>query len=241
MSPCVDYAPDLHPLPGGGFRRVFKPFTGRYLMKSNGKPLLDEMEACKVGSQILEGFLELADLNLWHNDFSVNNFVVDQELNVTIIDLGDVKFGLKEADFINNRRAYLLFQEHLMSPELARALSVQGWFKMYPDDKHDMRQVIIWKFGVILFGILHGYWPWDGQREGQDNLLDFGSSESQIPRVMERRARIMNDPLLLNEGLSQDCKDVLRAMLARNPEDRPSLRRLANCYPWFFQWTYNYQ
>lgn len=83
MSPCVDYAPDLHPLPGGGFRRIFKPFTGRYLMTSRGKPLLDEMEACKVAGQILEGFLELADLNIWHNDFSVNNFVVDQELNVS--------------------------------------------------------------------------------------------------------------------------------------------------------------
>jgi serine/threonine protein kinase len=125
-----------------------------------------------------------------------------------------------------------------MSPELARVLSVQGWFKMYTDDKHDMRQVIIWKFGVILFGILHGYWPWDDQREGQGNLLDFGSSEAQIPRVMERRARIMSDPLLLNESLSQDCKDVLRAMLALNPEDRPSLRRLATSYPWFLQWTY---
>jgi RIO-like serine/threonine protein kinase len=52
-------------------------------MTSRGKPLLDEMEACKVAGQILEGFLELADLNIWHNDFSVNNFVVDQELNVS--------------------------------------------------------------------------------------------------------------------------------------------------------------
>lgn len=83
MSPCVDYAPDLHSLPEGGFRRVFKPFTGRYLIKSNGNPLLDEMEACRVACQLVEGLLELADLNLWHNVFSVNNFVVDQELNVS--------------------------------------------------------------------------------------------------------------------------------------------------------------
>lgn len=83
MSPCVDYASDLRPVPEGGFRRQFSPFTGRYLMTSDGRPLLDEMQASKVASQILQGLVELADLNLWHNDLSINNFVVDQQLNVS--------------------------------------------------------------------------------------------------------------------------------------------------------------
>lgn len=127
-----------------------------------------------------------------------------------------------------------------MSPELAKVLSVKGWFKARPADTHDTRQVILWKFGVIVFGILHGYWPWDDHREGRINLLEFGNigSEAEIPRVIERRARIMNDPLLLDETLSQDCKDVLRAMLAPNPKNRPSLRELAESYPWFLQWTF---
>lgn len=125
-----------------------------------------------------------------------------------------------------------------MSPELARALAVQGWFINRPRDRHDIRQVILWKFGVLLFGILHGYWPWDDQRQGHKNLLHFGSSEREILRVIERRARIMNDPLIMNDNLSQDCKDLLQDMLAPNPNDRPSLQTLASSYPWFLQWTY---
>ncbi|KAJ5243012.1 uncharacterized protein N7469_001339 [Penicillium citrinum] len=236
MSPCVDWAADLRPIPGAEPYRLFTPFTGKYLMTSDGRPLLDEMEASRVAFQILEGIVEMADLNLWHNDFSINNFIVDRHLNVTIIDLGDVKFGLEDEDFFEDRRCYLPFQEHLMSPELARVLSEQGQFEQNPEDLHDIRQVILWKFGVILFGILHGYWPWDDEREGQANLLDFGTCEKDIPRVLERRERMMSSPLVLNENLSQDCKDVLRALLDQHPEDRPNLRELTRGFPWFMQW-----
>lgn len=73
MSPCVDWAADLRPIPGAEPYRLFTPFTGKYLMTSDGRPLLDEMEASRVAFQILEGIVEMADLNLWHNDFSINN------------------------------------------------------------------------------------------------------------------------------------------------------------------------
>ena len=147
-----------------------------------------------------------------------------------------MKFGLDDEDFFEDRRSYLPFHEHLMSPELAKVLSEQGFFEENPIDYHDIRQVVIWKFGVILFGILHGYWPWDDRREGQPNLLRFGTHSEDIPRALERRERIMSTPLILNENLSQDCKDVLRALLDQPPEDRPNLRELTRGFPWFMQW-----
>lgn len=83
MSPCVDYAPDRKPIGNGRLFRGFPAFTGKYLMTSDNRPLLNEQQACKVATQLLEGMVHMAEIGLWHNDLSVNNFVVDQRLNVS--------------------------------------------------------------------------------------------------------------------------------------------------------------
>lgn len=83
MTPCVDDTPDRHPTPSGNWKREFPTFTGRFLMETNHTPVLDEMQACKVASQLLQALFNLADMNTWHLDLSVWNFVVDEELNVS--------------------------------------------------------------------------------------------------------------------------------------------------------------
>lgn len=83
MSPCVDYAPDREPIRGDLALRLFPAFTGKYLMTPDNRPLLNEQQACKVASQLLEGLVHMAEVGLWHNDLSINNFVVDQQLNVS--------------------------------------------------------------------------------------------------------------------------------------------------------------
>lgn len=83
MSPCVDYAPDREPIGDGRAIRRFPAFTGKYLMTPDNRPLLNEQQACKVATQLLEGVVHMAEIGLWHNDLSVNNFVVDQQLNVS--------------------------------------------------------------------------------------------------------------------------------------------------------------
>jgi hypothetical protein len=80
MSACFDYSPDREP--GSIFRR-FPSFSGRYLMTQDNKPLLTEMEACKVAGQLLQAIVQLADMRLWHGDLSVNNFILDEKLNVS--------------------------------------------------------------------------------------------------------------------------------------------------------------
>lgn len=83
MSPCVDYAPDRQPIGNGRVLRKFPPFTGKYLLTPDNRPLLNERQARKVATQLLEGIVHMAEIGLWHNDLSVNNFVVDQRLNVS--------------------------------------------------------------------------------------------------------------------------------------------------------------
>lgn len=85
MSAIVDDTPDRNPVPSGDWKRMFPPFTGRYLMEKNHTPVLNEMQACKVASQLLQALFHLADMNIWHADLSVNNYVVDEQLNVSLL------------------------------------------------------------------------------------------------------------------------------------------------------------
>lgn len=138
--------------------------------------------------------------------------------------------------------AYLPFQEYQMSPELAihLAATCQRYQYSWPewvDFPHDARHRILWKLGVIFYGMLHGFWPWDNPVQGRyvELLLDYDGGTSDR-RVNERRRRIINRPLPINGNLSQSCKDVLRAMFRKNPADRPSLAELLR-FPWFRQWA----
>lgn len=57
-------------------------FTGQFLSYEK-EPILNELEACKVASQLLEGCVYLRDMNLSHGDLSRLNYVVDKNLNVS--------------------------------------------------------------------------------------------------------------------------------------------------------------
>lgn len=161
-------------------------------------------------------------------------------MQVQIIDLGDVLFGLEDKDFMQKRCAYLPFQEYQMSPELAIHLAAacrenEGSWPAWVVFPHDARHRALWKFGVLIYGILHGFWPWDNPPRGgyYEPLLHYDGDTSDR-RVNERRRRIINMALPIDENLSQDCKDVLRAMFRKNPVNRPSLAELQT-FPWFRQ------
>ncbi|KAJ5657269.1 uncharacterized protein N7484_000918 [Penicillium longicatenatum] len=243
MSACVDPALDRWSPTVGSCASFFPSFTGKYLMTKDNRAILDELSACKVAAQLLEAVADMAQINLFHYDLSLLNFVVDQNLNVQLIDLGNVWFGLDDGDFISYTYAYLPFQEYQMLPELAevlfrpenreRDLRTNIWVEF----ENDVRQITLWKYGVIVYGFLHGYWPWDNPPAGghEMNILEYQGEENQ--RVCDRRVRMMWDGLPIREDLSQDCKDVLRHLFQRDPAKRPSLEALVT-YPWFSQWTY---
>ncbi|KAJ6024839.1 hypothetical protein N7540_005636 [Penicillium herquei] len=221
----------------------FPPFTGRYLMNLDHTPLLDEMQACKVASQLLEGMIEMAQIHLVHLDLSITNFIVDAHLNVQLIDLGHVGFGLENSDFIENLCSYLPFHEYQVSPEIVCRLiqpenQDRDWVRrpqMVLRLQNDVRKNMIWKFGVLVYGILHGYWPWYDPRLQQNDLLYFDGESND--EVHCRRIRMLYEDLPIREDLSQDCKDLLTHLFQKDPNDRPSLETLV-CYPWFSQWTY---
>ncbi|PGH03417.1 serine/threonine protein kinase [Helicocarpus griseus UAMH5409] len=170
------------------------------------KPLLNEIQACKVASQLLEGIMYLMDLNISHDDLSHRNYLVDRYLNRR-----------------RNLRAPLQIHQTL-----------HGDVSLYLP--HDIRVNHLWKFGVLVYDLLHGYSPWElpGAVSEVGDVKAINVHERARFQVLleQRRWRILNEELPVDEKLSQDCVDVLKAMLAKEVVDRPALGELVS-FPWF--------
>lgn len=184
-----------------------------------------------------------------------------------MIDLGLVKMSLNEF-FLQNIWIFIPPQEYQMAPELAIELSKDYWRKKEEGNEnpwgqvdvllpHDPRVCMIWKFGVLIYDLLHGYSPWEdaddlevvpirsyplsrpsvNPNERDDSAPPPADKVPTREDILQRRHRIINNELPIDENLSQDCVDVLRAMLDKDPRDRPTLQALCT-YPWFQgQWV----
>jgi serine/threonine protein kinase len=172
---------------------------------------------------------------------------------VQLLDFGLVKMALKEADFLAKTWTWIPYQEYQIAPELVDKLSredrddelaeLSG--EQHVSLSHDVRVEHLWKFGVLIYDLLHGYSPWETPEWHPD--LGGLRNWTQMPRgysdkdpredLLKRRDRIVNEELPIDEHLSQDCVDVLRAMFTKDPQKRPTLRELCS-FPWFQgQWV----
>lgn len=68
---------EQHPIP------VFRGYNGEQLMHKK-RVRLNEIQACKIASQLLEALTYLMDMNMTHDDLSHRNYLVDQNLNVSL-------------------------------------------------------------------------------------------------------------------------------------------------------------
>lgn len=225
----------------------FPPFSGIYLTNNDHNVVVSEMEGCKIASQFLQGLVQLADLRIAHGDISVNNYLVDQELNVKLIDLGVMSFSPTADGFRATHEVVLAYQEYQNRPEAAvehlkldrlRALggpAIVPKALFLPNDRSD---VSVWKYSTLVYGFLHGYWPWEKRIISQNWHTHFNGEyeHRHYPEVKNRRKRMINEDVTIDETLSQDCQDMLQAALSRNIEDRPKLQEMAS-FPWFPQWS----
>ncbi|CAG8295768.1 unnamed protein product [Penicillium nalgiovense] len=229
----------------------FPAFDGSYLMSTTTKePQLGETEGCKVASQLIQAVIELADMNVCHADMSVTNYLMDQNLNVQLIDLGMIYFSLHKSGFLTEIDHFIPYHEYQMMPE--RAIELEK-YDTWRDPCHDdvaieevylplnQRDVCLWKYSTIVYGFLHGFWPWD-EPEPVPKSLNWHAryngpyNDPFYPVVKRRRKRMINEDVPISESLSQDCRDVLQATLSREKSERPSLEELSS-FPWFSRWS----
>ncbi|OQE07273.1 hypothetical protein PENVUL_c014G04738 [Penicillium vulpinum] len=266
MTPCVDPSYEaVSIIDEAHFNRVkskgaiprirrryplFPAFDGSYLMSTTKEPQLGEIEGCKVASQFLQAMVELADMKVCHGDISVTNYLMDQNLNVQLIDLGAAYFSLEKSGFRRDIDSHIPYQEYQMMPERAIELEkYDAWRDPCHDDVSiekihmpiDMQDKSMWKYSTLVYGFLHGFWPWDEPKpvpKTQDwhARYDGVYNDPFYPVVKCRRKRMINEDVAISESLSQDCRDVLQTTLSREKSDRPSLEELSS-FPWFSHWS----
>ena len=155
-------------------------------------------------------------------------------------------FGFTDSDFQADSWAHVIGQENILTPEIALELSkpdlkLQDRHQIQVDIHipHDTRIAHLWRIGALTYEMLHGYAPW----ESPDWESKLGKVDESRPtdahwkEVYERRERIINEELPVREDLSQDCVDLLKMMLHKQPMKRATLEELCSV-PWFGQWAY---
>lgn len=156
-------------------------------------------------------------------------------------------FAFNTPGFYKLYWAHLTAQEHLMTPELAIEMSKPYWKDQ--EKRHDQVDVCLphnalnehmWTFAALTYDILHGFAPWESPNPYMMSVDDPRRDEYPVlwTIVDERRDRLINEELPIDENLSQDCVDALRMMLMKKPMDRPTLEELCS-FPWFDQWAYH--
>ncbi len=165
------------------------------------KERLDDNEAVKIFTDIVNGVREIHAKNLAHSDLKLNNVLLHDNRSL-ICD-----FGLVE--FVNSSGKSTRFcgTPVYMSPELIACHNAGGTLA------YDPKISDIWSLGVILFIMYYGELPFD--QEDEDDLMNaIVHDEINWPR--------------LNSPGSAMARDLLEKILQRDPQKRISLEEISN-------------
>ncbi len=152
------------------------------------KVRLSEFEACIFAKQIIYALIEANRKNLIHLDLKPQNIIVLENAKIKVSDFGLAKL-IENTSSLRN-----LLTPQYMSPEQAKG-------SKNTDFRSD-----IYSLGIILFEMLSGNVPFDG-----NSFTSIG-----IKHIMEP-VPITNLEAL---GISSQMKDIIKRSLAKNPELR---------------------
>jgi len=181
-----------------------------------GKELFDLIKASKTLSedvarkiliQLVSTVQYLHSNGIVHNDIKLENIMLDEENNLTLIDFGhsSFKMGLDEGKNGNTKGfGGVISTLEYAAPELI----------CFGESRYKSE---IWSLGVVLFVMVCGYFPFDGTTE-------------------EIRHAIVNSKLVFpkDNALSPECIDLIQSMLVNDPDDRIDFTGIKNS-PWFLK------
>ncbi|KAI9669214.1 MAG: hypothetical protein M1817_004709 [Caeruleum heppii] len=258
ITPAMHAAPELLRWLSHEIRRDsrirYRSNPGTVVVSTVGRPKLGEAACCKVSSHLLEALMSLIDRRMCHKDMSHRNYLVDGYLNAQLIDFESLQLCLRDEDFECPYLWVNYLNENLIAPEV-----VVGLLELYRDPENkrhtksfcenvgtrkvkitgDHRALQLWKLGGMIFELLHGFATWTdlnylGTPLEYEPTVDDERWGEEMNRN-ERRQRMLTEPLPIKAGLSQDCVDVLQAMMEKRVEARPSVEELLT-FPWFQGW-----
>ncbi|KAL7673804.1 hypothetical protein ACOME3_000084 [Neoechinorhynchus agilis] len=147
-----------------------------------------EKEARAKFRQIVSAVQYLHQKGIVHRDLKAENLLLDSEMNIKIAD-----FGFSNEFTRGNKLDTFCGSPPYAAPEL-----FQG--KMY-----DGPEVDVWSLGVILYTLVSGSLPFDGQN------------------LKELRERVLRGKYRVPFYMTTDCEALLRKLLVLNPLKRHTL------------------
>ncbi|KAF5901981.1 MAP/microtubule affinity-regulating kinase 4 isoform X6, partial [Clarias magur] len=152
---------------------------------------MKEKEARGKFRQIVSAVHYCHQKKIVHRDLKAENLLLDADSNIKIADFGfsnEFTLGSKLDTFCG-------------SPPYAAPELFQG-------KKYDGPEVDIWSLGVILFTLVSGSLPFDGQN------------------LKELRERVLRGKYRVPFYMSTDCEGILRKFLVLNPAKRCTLEQI---------------
>lgn len=163
----------------------------------NGK--MTEKEAALTFSQILKAVHYCHQKNVVHRDLKAENLLLDRDGNIKLADFG----------FSNYFTPGAVLSTWCGSPPYAAP-------ELFEGRKYDGPKADIWSLGVILYVLVSGSLPFDGQT------------------LQDLRARVVSCQYRIPFYLSAECEHLIRALLVADPARRLGVEGIAR-HRWFLR------
>ncbi|KAL5272158.1 hypothetical protein ACHWQZ_G000397 [Mnemiopsis leidyi] len=154
---------------------------------------MKEKEARQKFRQIVSAVQYCHQKGIIHRDLKAENLLLDAEMNMKLADFG----------FSNEFTVGTKLDTFCGSPPYAAPELFQG-------KKYDGPEVDVWSLGVILYTLVSGSLPFDGQN------------------LKELRERVLRGKYRIPFYMSTDCENLLKKFLILNPVKRHSLEAIMN-------------
>ncbi|CAL1536917.1 unnamed protein product [Lymnaea stagnalis] len=152
---------------------------------------MKEKEARAKFRQIVSSVQYCHQKHIVHRDLKAENLLLDSDMNIKIADYG----------FSNEFTPGNKLDTFCGSPPYAAPELFQG-------KKYDGPEVDVWSLGVILYTLVSGSLPFDGQN------------------LKELRERVLRGKYRIPFYMSTDCENLLKKFLVLNPLKRASLETI---------------
>ncbi|CAG9530130.1 unnamed protein product, partial [Cercopithifilaria johnstoni] len=152
---------------------------------------MKEKEARAKFRQIVSAVQYLHQKNIIHRDLKAENLLLDSDMNIKIAD-----FGFSNQFVIGNKLDTFCGSPPYAAPEL------------FQGKKYDGPEVDVWSLGVILYTLVSGSLPFDGQN------------------LKELRERVLRGKYRIPFYMSTDCENLLKKFLVLNPARRGTLEAI---------------
>jgi MAP/microtubule affinity-regulating kinase len=152
---------------------------------------MKEKEARAKFRQIVSSVQYCHQKHIVHRDLKAENLLLDSDMNIKIAD-----FGFSNEFTIGNKLDTFCGSPPYAAPEL------------FQGKKYDGPEVDVWSLGVILYTLVSGSLPFDGQN------------------LKELRERVLRGKYRIPFYMSTDCENILKKFLILNPVKRATLEQI---------------